>query len=333
MTPNPALLDELLADPAEQSPALLRLIGDPDVDVDVRRAAISGLGRSGLSALVLQPALLADEEPVALHAWRTVAGLADAAELGVLETLPDHPSATVAAQARFGLATVAHRHGIAGYELPPAGRPRSTEPPRPTERPRSTEPPRPSQPPASSRPDRDDHGSMPVRLAPAPPAARTALARLEPAELHGIPPARSAVWRGTCPRGEALLALDRGLLADGGDRLAAAPRLLGLVGAALDGRPLAVRLLVLSSPADSGRFDVVLCRRDGRVAGGGRCSRAAVAQLWAASSPEPEPEPAPPARSSPPRSSRALRSHSAILWPPWPIVSPASRNASLNRSV
>jgi len=283
---RPALLAELLADPANWSPALLQLIGDPEISPEVRHAAVDGLGRSGLSALVLQPALLADEPAVAIHAWRVVAGLADAAELGVLATLPDHPAPAVAAQARFGLATIAHRHGIAGYELSP-----------PTE-------------PATGP-------TIPLREAVDADVAL--LERVDRAELHGIAPAPGAVWRRECPRGTALLALDRALLDDGGERLATAPALLGIV--ALSG---SARLLALSAPAGGGRFDVALCRRDGTIVAGGRCPRDAVAQRSPASEP-PSPEP--------PMSSRALRSHSAILWPPWPIVSPASRKASLKRSL
>jgi hypothetical protein len=283
----PALLAELLADPAQWSPALLRLIGDPEMPTDVRRAAVSGLGRSGLSALVLQPALLADEPPVAIHAWRVVAGLADAAELGVLATLPEHPAPDVAAQARFGLATIAHRHGIAGYEL--------------------------------SSPSGPAPGAT-IPLREAADADVALLERVDRAELHGIAPEPGVVWRRECPRGTALLALDPALLADGGDRLATAPALLGVV--ALSG---SVRLLAFSAPAGGGRFDVALCGRDGTVVGGGRCPRDAVAQR----SSEPEPASSP----EPPRSSRVLRSHSAILWPPWPIDSPASRKASLKRSL
>lgn len=284
---RPALLAELLTDPAQWSPALLRLIGDPEMPADVRRAAVAGLGRSGLSALVLQPALLADEPAVAIHAWRVVAGIADAAELGVLATLPDHAAPAVAAQARFGLATIAHRHGIAGYELPARLEPAA---------------------------------GSPIPLPEAIDADVALLERVDRAELHGIAPEPGAVWRRECPRGTALLALDPALLADGGDRLAAAPALLGVV--VLSG---SVRLLVLSAPAGGGRFDLTLCGRDGTVVGGGRCPRDAVAQRTS------EPDSA----SSPelPRSSRVLRSHSAILWPPWPIVSPASRNASLKRSL
>lgn len=287
---RPALLAELLTDPAQWSPALLQLIRDPEVSPDVRHAAVSGLGRSGLSALVLQPALLADEQPVAIHAWRVVAGLADAAELGVLATLPRHPAPAVVTQARFGLATIAHRHGIPGYDLPP-----------------------PLEPVAEPT----------IALSEAIGPDVALLERVDDAELHGIAPARGAVWRRECPRGTALLVLDPALLDDGGDRLAAAPALLGIV--ALSGT---VRLLVLSDPAPGGRFDVVLCRRDGKVVGGGRCPRDAVAQR----PPEPEPASASPSSESP-MSSRALRSHSAILWPPWPIVSPASRKASLKRSL
>ncbi|MBB4660891.1 hypothetical protein [Conexibacter arvalis] len=235
---RPAFLGELLADPAEWSPALLRLIGDPGTSPAVRRAAVTGLGRSGLSALVLQPALLSDEEALALHAWKIVAGLADAAELGVLAALPPHRSSSVAAQARFGVATVAHRHGLPGYEL---------------------------MPPQHLLAAADGCATAPIALAPASAADAVALARLDRADLHGLRPSTRATWRLDCAGRSLLLALDPALSGDPRRHLSV-PRLLGVV-ATTDAvnRHAAVELLVLADPTGPANFDVAVCRRDGRV--------------------------------------------------------------------
>jgi hypothetical protein len=226
-----------LSDPAGWAPQLLTLLADPTAPIDVRLAAADGLGRSGLGALVLQPALQSPERAVAVAAWRIVAALADADELGVLAALPRPADPTVAAQASFGLATIAHRHAVPGYG--------------------------PHAPEALLAPDPLGRCDA-VDVAPATAAEAAPLDAIERPDLHGVARDPAATWRIDCGGERLLLVLDAGLLGDAPARVVAAPRLLGVLAKrSPSGAQATLHRLVLTTPVSSRRFGVTVHRPDG----------------------------------------------------------------------
>lgn len=235
------------SDPAGWAPQLLTLLADATAATDVRLAAADGLGRSGLGALVLQPALQSQEPAVAVAAWRIVAALAAADELGVLATLPRPADPVVAAQASFGLATIAHRHGIAGYDAPAPG-PRDL---------------------LALDPGRPLTG---IGFAPATAADAAPLDAIERPALHGLVRDLAATWLLRVGDAPHLLVFDAAVLHGGPAAVLAAPRLLGVLACVPPGRGDAVvGRLLLTTPVGATQFALTVHALDGTPVAHGLC--------------------------------------------------------------